>query len=209
MIATKLVFGKNGTLTLVLLMALLAASAPAQNQAPANAGPLAATMQFIQDKLHSQAPVAFEIHDQYGTTHASYRITGAIADTASCVLRVNTAAEYKFPAGGELRDVRTTTIALKNVENVAEESGQDIFNRQKQDASTHSPEYYAVTLTASKPVFKDQYTATTVRDGKEFPATAEDTGKIQSTLFADEDTAEGVAKALTLATKLCGGSLYK
>ncbi|HSZ62080.1 MAG TPA: hypothetical protein VK828_09790 [Terriglobales bacterium] len=190
---------------LLLVMSVAVGPAGAQNQTPVDSGPLPGTMKFIQDTLNNQATVAFDVHSQYGTSHISYRISGATADMTSCTLRKSTAYEERYAGGQALRDARTTMMPLKDIENILVEGGQDIFNRQGQSAATHTPEYYAVTLAASKPVFKAQYTATTVRDGQEFPATSEVADKNDSTLFADQDTADRVAKALTVAVKLCGG----
>jgi hypothetical protein len=220
-------------LTSVLLFGL-AIPACAQQGAPPPAiatdnGPtLAATMQFIQEKLSQQGQVGWAetISNQPGwTLRRLVSLADVMADPAACTLYTTETvdATTDLPKGRVLkpgftvddlhtRTVETDTISFKQVEKVTVEKEQDIENEALAEAAhpdvtlTATPTTFYVKLWASNAVFSIHASTT---KGKHEPMEKDATSKKDGFVFRDEDTANRVAKAMTHAMELCGGGVTK
>ncbi|HSZ62079.1 MAG TPA: hypothetical protein VK828_09785 [Terriglobales bacterium] len=215
-----MIFRNTASLVLLLIMAVGAGPALAQNQTPANSGPSAAdkmktldaTMRFIQDTLNNQGTVAFVWTMGLGesrptTMNNSFHVYGAVADAASCTLRRITTLEEDFLSDhGHV--VMTTVVPLRELYSVLAESGQD-WARQTKEYEAHTPEFYVVALRASKPVIKKQTTTSETTDDPNLPVdpplNINTTEQIDGIFFPDKDAADRIAQPLALAVRLCGG----
>jgi len=201
---------------------------PAQ---PADSGPtLAATMQFIQEKLTEQGQVGWAetFSNKPGwTMRQIVNFTDVMADPAACTL-YNTGTvdiTIDLPSGQVLKpggpitadDLRThivytDTIPFKQVEKITVEKKQDLENQRYAEAAhpditvTVTPPVFYVKLWASNAVFSD-HTSTT--KGKQAPVEKDATSKWDGFTIRDEETANKVAKAMTHAMELCGGGVTK
>jgi ribosomal protein L20A (L18A) len=208
----------------VSFAALLGASMIAQKAvAPppkgADSGPsLAATMQFIQENMNNQDTVGWvETRSDLSaiTFRDFYRISGVVADVASCTLHKIETTDIKIDVaeGSTYNDlsrhsVSTSTIHLRDIESIRVESLQDLGNRSFAEKAhpeitvTITPAEYTLTLVASKPVFNFHVSFT---KGKQSPIESDQSYKMDTLRFRDEDTANRLAKAFTHAIELCGG----
>ncbi|HSZ62078.1 MAG TPA: hypothetical protein VK828_09780 [Terriglobales bacterium] len=207
----RTIASKRIGLPVLFVMAILTGSARTQNQTPANSGPsLALTMRWIQDTLNDRGSVTYVDSTNLGkdgivTSNVSTRVSGAVVDAASCTLHWTTTMDMSGPGPDDHAQTATTTIVpLKDIESVVVQSGRE---REGQTSSTHSPEFYAVTLVSSKAVIRMR---TTVKITSEFkdsdppPQDFDKTVPTETILIPDEDTAHRLAKSLTVAVKLCG-----
>lgn len=201
---------------------------PAQ---PADSGPtLAATMQFIQEKLSQQGQVAWaDTHsNQPGFTFRNFVvISDAMADPDACTLYTTETVkrDIDLPSGKTLkpggsvteddlhtRTVETDTISFKQIEKITVEKLQDLENQAFAEAAhpditvTVTPAVFYLKLWASSAVFS-AHTSTT--KGNQAPVEKDATSKTDGLTFRDEDTANRVAKAMTHAMELCGGGITK
>jgi hypothetical protein len=192
-----------------------------------DSGPtLAATMQFIQEKLSQQGQLGWAetISNQPGwTVHVLANVADVMADPAACTLYVTGIidATIDLPKGRVLkpggpltvddlhtRVVETDTTSFKQVEKVTVEKQEDIENQMRAEAAhpeirvTLTPPAFFVKLWTSTAVFSS-HTSTT--KGKHEPVEKDSTSKVGGVTFRDEDTANHVAKAMTHAMELCGG----
>jgi len=205
-------------------------AAPPAN--PADSGPtLAATMQFIQEKLTEQGQVAWaETHsNQPGITWRKFAvISDVMADPATCTFystsTLDTSADLpkgkNFKVGGKevtaddlrARTVETSTTSAKQVEKITVESLQNIQNQQLAEAAhpdvtvTVTPPVFYVKLWASSAAFSG-HTSTT--RSNQAPIEKDVASKTGGVVFRDEDTANRVAKAMIHAMELCGGGVTK
>jgi hypothetical protein len=210
-----LTFYKSASLVLVCLF-FAAGSAGAQNQTPSNSGPTGdAFMKLIPDALKSRGSVSYTMTFREGSTSGTIRISEAVSDPTSCTLRITTISDNTYESG-QTHTVNSATIPLKEIENVVVESEHDYSRRFAREENldlsnlpqaTVTPEYYGVTLVASKPVIKTQATVTSTD-----PQMAADMAGIPDHIFSftgfffpDRETAVGVAKILSPALAFCRG----
>lgn len=196
---------------------------------PADSGPtLAATMQFIQQKLSEQGQFgwALTLSNQPGYIFRYFfNVSDVMADPAACTLYTTgtTYSTYDLPKGRVLkpgvtaddirtRKVETDTFSFKQVEKISVEKLQDLQNQANVDAahpevtSTVTPPVFCVKLWASSAVFTGHSSTT---KGKQAPVEQDFTSKTGGFTIRDEDTANRVAKALIHAMELCGGGVTK
>jgi hypothetical protein len=201
---------------------------PAQ---PADSGPtLAATMQFIQEKLSEQGQIGWaqtQSNQPGFTKRILVLVSDVMADPAACTLYGTGTVETKIdlpkgrslkPGGSvteddlHIRIVETDTVPFKQIEKVTVEKLQDVQNQGFAEAAhpditvTVSPTIFYVKLWASNAVFS-VHTSTT--KGNQSPVEKDTTSKTNGSSFRDEDTANRVAKAMTHAMVLCGGGVTK
>ena len=195
---------------------------------PVDSGPsLAATMQFIQDKMNEQGQVGFVaiISTLVGITHRqSYLISNVIADPATCTLHttettndgIEVAQGTTYSVGGKpvtgddlhRNIVETSTFSFKDVEKITVDNMQNSLNTQWAEAAhpevtvTVTPPVFKVQLSAPKPVFSGHVSIT---QGNHAPVTKDASNKTNGFTFRDEDMANRVAKAMVHAVELCGG----
>lgn len=199
--------------------------------APANSGPtLAATMQFIQEKLSEQGKVgyAITIDNQPGVTYRLIvNVADVMADPAACTLYTTETIDkiIELPPGKSLKpggpvtadDLHTHTletdaISLKQVEKITVEKMQDINQQANVEAGypevkvTVAPLVFFVKLSASTAVFSGHSSTT---KGNQAPVEKDVTEKKGGITIRDEETANKVAKAMTHAMELCGGGVKK
>jgi hypothetical protein len=197
--------------------------------APSDSGPtLAATMQYIQEKLSGQGQVAWaETLSTGWTTRAFVLISDVMADPAACTLYTTDAADTTLelpkgkvlkPGGSTTADdlhthiVEMDTISFKEIEKITVEKYQDIANQGLVEAAhpeitaTVTPPVFYVKFWASTAVFS-VHTSTT--KGSRAPVEKDAASKTNGFIFRDEDTANRVAKAMTHAMELCGGGVTK
>jgi hypothetical protein len=196
---------------------------------PADSGPtLAATMQFIQEKLSEQGQVGWaEIYSNQPqvTRRRFVQLTDVMADPAACTLYTTETNETNvdLPKGStyklngkpvnddDLRThiVETDTVSFKQVEKVTVEF---MVNRalgvpaHPEISARLTPPVFYVKLWASSAVFSIHGSITT---GKLAPVEKDDTSKIMGYYYRDNETANKVAKAMTHAMELCGGGVTK
>jgi hypothetical protein len=190
---------------------------------PADNGPtLAATMQFIQEKLSEQGQVGWAEtnNHQPGVTHRSNVVlSDVMADPSTCTLYTTETVESSFdlPKGKTLDDLHTHTVetdttSFKQVEKITVEKMQDLTNQAYAEAAhpeinvTLTPPVFYVKLWASNAVFSAHSSTT---KGKQAPVEKDTTSKMNGLTFRDEDTANRVAKAMIHAMELCGGGVTK
>jgi hypothetical protein len=200
--------------------------------APAESGPtLAATMQYIQEKLSEQGKVGWAetFSNRPGWTQREFVIhSDVMADPAACALYTTGTVDIivdlpqgkTFSIGGKpvtADDLRThivemDTFFFKQIEKVTVEKQQDMANQAFVEAAhpeitvTVTPPVFAVKLWASTAVFSS-HTSTT--KGNQPPVEKDAATKTNGLFFRDEDTANRVAKAMTHAMQLCGGGVTK
>lgn len=194
----------------------------------AESGPtLAATMQFIQEKLSEQGPVGWaESNNSNGMTqHRIAQLSDVMAEPAACTLYTTETVDstIDLPKGKVLkagvtvddlhtRILETDTTSLKQTEKITVEKLQDMTNQGYAEAAhpeitvTLTPQIFYVKLWASNAVFTI-HTSTT--KGKQTTVEKDITSKTIGISFRDEDTATRVAKAMTHAMELCGGGTKK
>ena len=198
----------------------------------ADSGPtLAATMQFIQEKLSEQGKVGWaeNLNNQTAVTRRKFvQLTDIMADPAACTLYATETVDSSIDAargktlsmGGKpinaddfrTHTVETETISFKQVEKITVEKIQDISNKVLAESAhpeimmTVTPPVFYVVLSASSAVFSFHFSTTT---GNQTPVEKDTTGKANYLAFRDEDTANHVAKAMIHAMELCGGGVTK
>ncbi|MGO8756793.1 MAG: hypothetical protein ACLQG3_01590 [Terracidiphilus sp.] len=199
---------------------------------PAGSGPtLAATMQYIQEKLSDQGQVGWAktLSNKPGITEREFiLISDVMADPAACTLYTTETVDISvdlpqgktFSVGGKpitADDLRThivemDTTSFKQIEKVTVEKYQDVANQAYAEAAhpevtvTVTPPIFCVKLWASSAVFS-AHTSTT--KGSQAPVEKDGSSKTNGLTFRDEDTANRVAKAMTHAMELCGGGVTK
>jgi hypothetical protein len=188
--------------------------------------PLAATMQFIQEKLSEQGQVGWAETNKNGITRRNLANLGDVmADPASCTLYTTETVDstIDLPKGKTLKagftadDLRTHTVetdttSFKQIEKITVEKLQDVSNQAYAEAA--HPE---ITVTVTPPVFYLKMWAsnaafsahTSIARGSQAPVEKDITSKNNGLTFRDEDTANHVAKAMTHAMELCGGGVAK
>jgi hypothetical protein len=220
-------------LTTVLAFGLATAawgqqSAPPQAKA-ADSGPsLAATMQFIQEKLGQTGKIAWiETIAKRPGMIIRFPVTpaDAMADPASCSLYTTATVEttVELPKGTTLKSganaddlhtqiVETSTTSFKQIEKITVEKLQDLRNAQYAGAGHPdlvvdvAPPLFAVKLWASTAVFTGH---TTTTKGSQAPVEKDTAEKTSDFVLPDEETANRVAKAMSHAMELCGGGPKK
>jgi hypothetical protein len=202
-------------------------SAPPQ-AAPADSGPtLAATMQYIQEKLSEQGQIAWaETIDNNGMTQRTIaQVSDVMADPAACALYTTETVDstIDLPKGKVLKPgataddlhthmVEMDTTSFKQIEKITVEKYQDIVHQAYVEAAhpeitvTVTPPVFYVKLWASNAVFT-VHTSTT--KGSRAPVEKDVASKTNGLAFRDEDTANRMAKAITHAMELCGGGVTK
>jgi hypothetical protein len=223
---------------LAFILALgLAVAASGQQDAPAPAKPadsgptLAATMQFIQEKLSQQGQVSWaqSRSNQPGVTNRSFtQVSDVMADPATCTLYTTETVEgtVDLPKGKDARiggkivtandlrthKVETDTTSFKQIEKITVEKLQDVQNQAYAEAAhpeitvTVTPPIFYLKLSASSAVFSVHTSST---QGNQPSVEKDITSKTNGITFRDEDTANRVAKAMTHAMELCGGGVTK
>jgi hypothetical protein len=195
---------------------------------PAGSGPtLAATMQFIQEKLSEQGQVGWAetINNNGMTQRRIAQVSDVMADPAACTLYTTETIDstIDLPKGKVLKPgvtvddlhthtLETDTTSFKQIEKITVEKMQDITNQVYAEAAhpeisvTVTPPVFFVKLWASNAVFTI-HTSTT--KGKQATVEKDTTSKTNGLGFRDEDTANRVAKAMIHAMELCGGGVTK
>ena len=198
---------------------------------PTDSGPtLAATMQFIQEKLSEQGKVGWAQtwSNQPGLTHREFvYLDDVMGDPAACTLYITETVDITIdlPSGQVLKPggpmtaddlsthiVETEPISFKQVEKITVEKYQDIENQAYAEAAhpeitvTVTPPVFYVKLWASSAVFSFHSSTT---KGKQAPVEKDTTSKTNGLTFRDEETANKVAKAMIHAMELCGGGVTK
>lgn len=199
--------------------------------APADSGPtLAATMQYIQEKLSGQGQVGWAqtFSNRPGwIDRQTVLISDVMADPTACTLYTTETIDItiELPSGQILKpggpvtadDLHThimemDTTSFKQVEKITVEKYQDIVHQAAVDAAhpevivTVTPAVFYVKLWASSDVFSTHSTTT---KGSRAPVEKDAASKTNGLTFRDEDTANRVAKAMTHAMELCGGGVTK
>jgi hypothetical protein len=195
---------------------------------PADNGPtLAATMQFIQEKLSEQGKVGWVeiVSSQPGWTYRHLlNVSDVMANPAACTLYATETNDFtiELPKGTTLKlggsatvddlhqlIVETDTIPI---EKITVEKFQDVANKAYAEAAhpefivTVTPSVYYVKLWASSTVFTGHLSTT---KGKQAPVEKDATVKTLGITVRDEETANKIAKAMTHAMELCGGGVTK
>lgn len=196
---------------------------------PADSGPtLAATMQFIQEKLSELGQFGWAViysNQPEVTRRYIFNVADVMADPAACTLYStgNLDMTIDLPKGKVLKpgvtidDLRTHTVetdttSFKQVEKVTVEKLQDVQNQTFAEAAhpdvtvTVTPTVFVVKLWASSAVFSE-HTSTT--QGKQAPVDKDVTKKWGGVVIRDEETANKIAKAMIHAMELCGGGVTK
>jgi hypothetical protein len=193
---------------------------------PQDAGPsLEVTMKFIQDKMNDQGTVGYVVTRNNGLVFRTYYlISDVVADASTCTLRAKkkTTTQIEVPDGYTYTEdgkavsgddlhregVEAITSPFKDADTLVVESAQDAWNRGLAEAArpevtvTFTPAVYSLTLRATKNVFVHEV----FTKGKVPPYNKDDmTGKKNTFMFRDEETANRVAKAMQHAVELCGG----
>ncbi|MGB6534682.1 MAG: hypothetical protein WBF58_01820, partial [Xanthobacteraceae bacterium] len=199
---------------------------------PAESEPtLAATMQYIQEKLSDQGKVGWAetFSNRPGWTQRQLiSVSDVMADPAACTLYSTETVDISFdlPQGKTFTiggkpatadDLRTHVVELdttsfKQIEKVTVERYQDIANQVFVDAAhpeitvTVMPPTFYVKLWASSAVFSVH---TSTLKGSQEPVEKDVASKTNGLTFRDEDTANHFAKAIIHAMELCGASAPK
>jgi hypothetical protein len=199
-------------------------TAPPSN--PADSGPtLAATMQYIQEKLSEQGQVGWA---ETGSNHPGmimrsfFIISDIMADPAACSLQIIETADViaELPKGKALKPgftaddlhthtVETDAISFKQVEKITVEKREDEQNLANAQAGfpevkmTVTPPVFLLVLWASNASVVTTHTSTAT--GKQAPTEKDATNKTDGIVIRDEETANKIAKAMTHAMELCGG----
>jgi hypothetical protein len=198
---------------------------------PADSGPtLAATMQFIQEKLSEKGRTGWAetLSNQPGIIRRSFtQLTDVMADPAACTLYTTEATDktIELPKGKVLKPggpltaddlqthtVETDTISFKQAEKVTVEKMQNLRNEVFADAAhpdvtaTVTPEVFYLKLSASNAVFSIHHSIT---KGTQAPVEDDKNSKFDGYIFGDEESANKVAKAMIHAMELCGGGAKK
>jgi hypothetical protein len=227
----KLKHGSTAILAFGLSIAALGQQSAPPPAAPADSGPtLAATMQYIQEKLSEQGKFGWAetFSNRPGWTQREFVLhSDVMADPAACALYTTGTVDInlELPSGQVLKpggpltadDLRThivemDTFFFKQIEKVTVEKYQDTANQALAEAAhpeitlTVTPPVFYVKLWASSAVFS-VHTSTT--KGSQAPVEKDAAGKTNGLFFRDEDTANRVAKAMIHAMELCGGGVTK
>jgi hypothetical protein len=189
---------------------------------------LEATMKFIQDKINDHGTVGYVVTDSTanGVLHRVHLLTfDVVTDAPTCTLREKEKSIFEIEvtdgvtyneggntvSGDNLHREKLVMSkgSFKDVESIAVESEQDLFNRMlAQDAHpertmSYTPAVYRLSLHASK---KDAFSVHIEYSvGKQPPGTSDFTDQQMGFSFRDEQTADRIAKAMTHAVELCGG----
>lgn len=168
----------------------LSAQQPTPPPRPAENGPtLAATMQFIQDKLNDLGRVSFveffqDTNDgSTSTTTDTNEITNVFADPVQCRISYH----RRTTEDGRLYKDVNSTFSLRDVQNITvmpHEKANNEWNAQqgRPNLITTSTNPPIAELSAHRPHGAEDYF-----------------------YFIDADLADRVARALTHAVELCGG----
>jgi hypothetical protein len=191
-----------------------------------NGPTLAATMQFIQEKLSEQGKIGWAETTSNGMTlRKFFNIVDVLTDPAACTLYTTETIDQTIdiPKGKTLKPgfsaddlhtqiVETDTTSFKQIEKITVEKLQDLQNKAYAEAAhpditvTVTPPVFYVKLWASSAVFSG-HTSTT--KGKQAPVEKDATNKTGGITIRDEETANKVAKAMIHAVELCGGGVIK
>jgi streptogramin lyase len=184
---------------------------------------LAATMQFIQDKLgeQGQIDVVIAITTQPGGTRRDtlqQRLSDVVADSATCTLRstetvdqatISLAGDNATPTAEQRRHiVQTRSFSFNNIETVAVDNVLETYNRGFANSNapkktvTVEPPIFLINVRASKEVIAFHVQMT--RDNQS-PQINDFSAKGVGFTFRDEEMANRVAKAMRHAVDLCGG----
>jgi len=193
--------------------------------AASDSGPsLAATMQFIQDKINEQAQIAYVVNvgvqNKPGLTmreNVSFVADSVVADPATCILRAAYTLKMNMETYSDGKPVAAATFdqhiqteetdGLKDVEKITVEKLEAYSNRRFVEkghpelSATIAPSFFVVELSSSKLVFTNHESST---KGSLAPVVTERSEKQTVFTFGDEEIAGRVAKAFTHAVDLCG-----
>lgn len=200
---------------------------------PVDSGPtLAATMQFIQEKLSEQGQVSWaesssNIPDV--VTRNFFSIMDVMADPAACTLYMSATFDQStdIPKGKVLtiggkkltaedlkkHNIDTETLSFKQVEKIVYFIMQDYRNATFKQAAhpeitaTVKPPVYCLSLSSSNAVVVTSHSSTTV--GNQAPVVNDGSGKSVLITIRDEETTKKLVKAMTHAVELCGGGITK
>ena len=199
---------------------------------PADVGPsLADTMNYIQDKLKSEAHVGYIKTDSRTpqlTERVLWGVSEALAYPASCSLRtvegqdrhtdLQEGASYPSwisplttPEDLHLAfRERLEDISFKQIASIRVEREPDLSNRKwalqaQSITETRTPEYFVVTLLLKSPVTVFRSTTRGRSPGKDDQYST----KEWTYSFEDEEMAGRMAKAMLHAVELCGGGSSK
>jgi hypothetical protein len=160
---------------------------------PADSGPsLAATMQFIQEKLSEQGRVNFAVytHDNADNTDRvdkySVENTNVKADPAECSIQFHINSTFN----GSLIEDRSTGHKFQDIAEIEIRTGEQHQNQIEAESGHPTRE-----TKVNPRIFVLVGHRRGVGKG----------GFYFTYLFTDEDTANRVAKAMTHAVELCGG----
>ena len=200
---------------------------------PADHSPtLAATMQFIQEKLSEQGKVGWAqtMSNHPGwTTRIFINLSDVMADPAACTLYTTETIDSSIeppkgttfkPSGGKqvtaddfrTHAVETDSVPFKLVEKITVEKMQDVVNQDLLENAhpeinvTVTPPVFYVKLWASSAVFS---THTSTTKGNQAPVEKDATSNKSGYTFRDEESANHMAKAMIHAMELCGGGVTK
>jgi hypothetical protein len=225
----KLKHGSTAILAFGLSIAAWSQQTAPPPAVPADSGPtLAATMQYIQEKLNGQGQVGFAEGISTGwTRRVLILVSDVVADQASCTLYTTETDDINLelrkgralkPGSSITADhlrthiVGMDTTSFKQIEKVTVEKWQDVANQEYVEAAhpeitlTATPPIFDVKLWASSAVFSTHTSAT---NGDRAPIEKDAASKTIGFIFRDEDTANRVAKAMIHAMELCGGGITK
>jgi TonB family protein len=162
---------------------------PPQSQSAADGPSLAATMQFIQDKMNGQGKINYELHthdnasgEDWPVYQISIEATNVVADPSTCRITWHKVTTNGGKVGIndifslDLRNVLTFEVRTSTHEAKMEDTANghpDLDKRQ-------DPPYFAVTAK--------------LRDNTETPL-----------FFSSEEMSNRIAKAMVHAVELCGG----
>jgi hypothetical protein len=176
--------------------ALAQQSVPPPPQPPANGPTLAATMQFIQDKLNDIGKISFVMFEQIasiGSTgaetevHQTVPLTNEISNVVADQNQCRISYHRKLTFNGKTYMDENSVFSLRDVQDI-------VIMPYEQDQKEWDPKnnYPNEIITSTSPPI----TALVVRR----PHGEENTFR-----FTDANLADRVAKAFTHAVELCGG----
>lgn len=218
---------------LVLSLATYSMSAIAQQSVeppprPADSGPsLAATMQFIQDKLNGQGAVGYVVTSStipYSNFRTLYTVSNVVIGADQCSFDVTEKVDVTIDSltgwdyrehgvvvkGDDLHRValENSKVSLRNIEQIKVENMQSANNRayieqaHPEIVETITPDVFNLTLSGSKPLATGRSSNTI---GKQAPSYSQINTNVDEFHMRDEAMANRLAKAFVHAIELCGG----
>ncbi len=187
---------------LLLSLVLLTTSAVPQKSAPPPSGPadsasLEVTMKFIQDKLNAVGNVNYTAHwhdyvdDTDGILRYSFQASNVVANPANCWIKYH----LKIVTGTGLND-RDNGFFLPDVQGFVVTKGEQYENERFVAIG-----YPSISAKVDPPIFwlvarrpENSQLSVWRKPGE------------NAFVFTDEETANGVAKAMLHAVELCGGA---